>query len=575
MKYALLLLKMYVDNSHSVFLLKRLSLLRDHEELCDIELKVGDNGTCFSAHKVVLAAVSDYFKAMFSTKMEESFVKTIILHKTDEKSVSILIDFAYTGHISLSSINVQPLLVTANMLGIYQVVTACCNFLESQMHASNCLGFIEFAEIHSLHELKSSSLKFSVHNFLDLMNYDEYLHTNGNTLKLIISHDSLNVSCEEDIFYFIEQWVLYDKDSRIEVFYELFNEIRLDQLSTNFLSYLLFHSLFSTKAGYLSKLKINMFYNLKSSPSRMLSNELCLAKSKRNSSDCVFLSGGKDGLLNNLVSCTLYNLKKDTWIDCSPLPTPRINAAAVANNGVVYVVGGYIPYSTSFLPTSSMIKYSIYTHTWKYSLEMTEKRSGHVAVNSQGFIYVIGGYDGQSYLKSAERFSPSTEKWEKIKDMQYSRGAAAAVTLEEYIYVLGGQGIAHLSSVERYNTISGQWELMPAMSCKRINFGAAQVNGYIFVVGGHDGTNYLRSMERFDPISNEWAVVSSMSSPRTGIGVSVLYKKLYVMGGHNGSRYLDTCCSYDPFTDKWEDICSMNTPRCYMSYTDVCLNFSS
>ena len=326
---------MYVDNSHSVILLRRLSLLREHEELCDVELKVGKNSICLSAHKVVLAAVSDYFKAMFTTKMEESFVRTVFLHETDEKCVSILIDFAYTGHISLSSVNVQPLLATANMLGIYQVVTACCNFLESQLHASNCLGFIEFADMHSLHELKSSSLKFSVHNFLDLINYDEYLHTTANTLKLIVSHDSLNVSCEEDIFYFLEQWVLYDKDSRMESFYELFNEIRLDQLNTNFLSYLLFHSFFSTKAGYMSKVKINMFYNIKSSPCRLFSSELSLAKPQRNSSDYIFLSGGKAGLLNNLVSCTLYNVKKDTWIDCSPLPTPRIDAAAVANNGKI------------------------------------------------------------------------------------------------------------------------------------------------------------------------------------------------------------------------------------------------
>ena len=85
--------------------------------------------------------------------------------------------------------------------------------------------------------------------------------------------------------------------------------------------------------------------------------------------------------------------------------------------------------------------------------------------------------------------------------------------------------------------------------------------------------NYLRSMERFDPISNEWIVVSPMSSPRTGIGVTVLYNKIYVMGGHDGSRYLDTCCSYDPYTDEWEDIRPMNNARCYMSCTDICLNF--
>ena len=50
---------MYIDKDHSQFLLKGLSLLRQNEDLCDVELRVGDSSVF--AHKVVLAAVSEYF----------------------------------------------------------------------------------------------------------------------------------------------------------------------------------------------------------------------------------------------------------------------------------------------------------------------------------------------------------------------------------------------------------------------------------------------------------------------------------------------------------------------------------
>ncbi len=49
---------------HSEQLLQGLQLLRQDHELCDIVLRVGD--AKIHAHKVVLASISPYFKAMFT-----------------------------------------------------------------------------------------------------------------------------------------------------------------------------------------------------------------------------------------------------------------------------------------------------------------------------------------------------------------------------------------------------------------------------------------------------------------------------------------------------------------------------
>lgn len=60
---------LFTDVAHSKDLVTALRFLRRDEDLCDIVLRVGS--TSISAHKVVLAASSPYFKAMFAGKLLE------------------------------------------------------------------------------------------------------------------------------------------------------------------------------------------------------------------------------------------------------------------------------------------------------------------------------------------------------------------------------------------------------------------------------------------------------------------------------------------------------------------------
>ena len=55
---------LFADVAHSKDLVIALKSLRGDEDLCDVVLKVGS--TSISAHRVILAASSPYFKAMFT-----------------------------------------------------------------------------------------------------------------------------------------------------------------------------------------------------------------------------------------------------------------------------------------------------------------------------------------------------------------------------------------------------------------------------------------------------------------------------------------------------------------------------
>lgn len=67
------------DPAHSQQLISRMNKLRKAEHLCDVTLKVDQ--TLFPAHRLVLAAVSDYFAAMFTGEVSliiRSSMKTLL-----------------------------------------------------------------------------------------------------------------------------------------------------------------------------------------------------------------------------------------------------------------------------------------------------------------------------------------------------------------------------------------------------------------------------------------------------------------------------------------------------------------
>lgn len=72
---------------HSEQLLQGLQLLRQDHELCDIVLRVGD--VKIHAHKVVLASISPYFKAMFTGNLSEKETSEVEFQCIDEGALQV------------------------------------------------------------------------------------------------------------------------------------------------------------------------------------------------------------------------------------------------------------------------------------------------------------------------------------------------------------------------------------------------------------------------------------------------------------------------------------------------------
>lgn len=146
-------------------LLINLNALREDIRFCDVEIIAG--GRVFNAHRIVLSASSAYFEAMFRPDLGlcEGKQKSVVLHSIDPNILQALVDFIYTGQIKIEQHNVQELLAAGDMLQIPDVVDSCCDFLSRELHASNALGILRFAETHHCERLVHIAQTFVHTNF--------------------------------------------------------------------------------------------------------------------------------------------------------------------------------------------------------------------------------------------------------------------------------------------------------------------------------------------------------------------------------------------------------------------------
>lgn len=64
-------------------------------------------------------------------------------------------------------------------------------------------------------------------------------------------------------------------------------------------------------------------------------------------------------------------------------------------------------------------------------------RSGAGVANLGQYIYVIGGYDGNSQLNSVERYDTEHDVWEFVSNVTIARSALSVTVLDGQLYAMG------------------------------------------------------------------------------------------------------------------------------------------
>ena len=219
--------------AHSNVLLLKCAQFREECSFTDVQLKIGK--TVFSAHRIVLAAYSSYFHAMFTNGMKESSQEVIELkdESISPDSLKIVMDCIYTGDLLVNEENVFEVLTAADHLQVTSVVQQCCDYLltefvELHTDVETYCRIWTVAERHGLKDLIEAGEHKMALMYKDVCESEEFLSCiSADQLINLLSRDDLSAPSETFVFKSVMQWIKYKKEERFAVAGKAIAAVRL------------------------------------------------------------------------------------------------------------------------------------------------------------------------------------------------------------------------------------------------------------------------------------------------------------------------------------------------------------
>ncbi|KAM4557097.1 actin-binding protein IPP isoform 1-T2 [Fundulus diaphanus] len=559
---------------YASLILAQMNKMRLRSDFCDVGLKVG--GQVFKVHRLVLAASSPYFSALFSGGMREVEKEEVQIIGVDTGIFEALLDFIYTGAINVNVENVQELMVAADMLQLIEVVSICGEFLKGHMDPFNCVGIFQFLEQIACMEMLEFTENYIQVHFLEVCVTDEFRGLSKDQLVRLLRSEELRIEDEYQVFTAAMDWVLHDVAKRKKHVVEVLEAVRFPLLSPQRLfKYIEGITDFSLRVALQTLLK-EYTEVTKSPKENKFHSQLQPAKMRprRKARKYLYAIGGYTRLQggrwsdSRALSCVeRFDTFNQYWTTVSSLHQARSGLGVAVMEGMIYVVGG---------EKDSMIfdcteRYDPVTKQWAAVASLNFPRCGVGVCPCHGALYALGGWIGSEIGKTMERYDPEENKWEVIGSMAVPRYYFGCSELQGLIYVIGGisdEGM-ELRSAEVYDPISRRWSALPVMSQRRAYVGVACLNNCVYAVGGwNEALGALETVEKYCPEEEKWVEVAPMSTPRAGLSVSAVNGLLYAVGGRAASRdfsapvTMDSVEIYDPHLDTWTEVGNMITSRC-------------
>lgn len=230
--------EMCVWSKHYEDLLSQLYDMFQKTELSTTLLEDSEGSTQFAVHGPLIAAVSPVLQDMLSNSLFAQEGNKYRLKEVSSNTLGDLIEYIYTGEVTLEGENVEGLLNVACSFEIPALTRACCDWLSLQLNSFNAIGIwwlARNANYEYTSHLQEEAKSYIIANFTTICKEAEFLELEYEELKEIIQDDNLCVESEEDVLSAVVYWVEMDEEGRSSYFCDLLQCVRLECTSLEFL----------------------------------------------------------------------------------------------------------------------------------------------------------------------------------------------------------------------------------------------------------------------------------------------------------------------------------------------------
>eukprot|EP00794_Sanderia_malayensis_P005467 gene5467-6150_t len=170
----------------------------------------------------------------------------------------------------------------------------------------------------------------------------------------------------------------------------------------------------------------------------------------------LYAVGGYDGD-SPLNSVERFDPKHNRWEFIAPMKHARDGLCVVCDDEYMYAISGYDGHKY----LSSVERYDPYKNRWEINgfEHIKQYRQCASSVINDGKAYIFGGYFDSTFLSSCEVYDIDNNTWSTIASMNRQRYQTGAAVLNRWIFVCGGwTGDSQASSlVECYHIDEDTW----------------------------------------------------------------------------------------------------------------------
>ena len=221
------------DVDHIPSLSSHIGALFLNDEYSDVSLVV--DGQRFRAHRVILAARSEYFRALLYGGMKESQLSEIELMDTSLAAFKHLLRYIYTGQMRLGNLKddlILEILGLAHQYGFEDLEAAISDYLRSVLSIHNVCFIYDTASLYRLEHLVSSCCIFMDRHASDVIKHESFNTLSASGIKEILSRDSF-CAAEVAIFTAVHEWTRANHGTVAEdTAASILSSVRLSLMST-------------------------------------------------------------------------------------------------------------------------------------------------------------------------------------------------------------------------------------------------------------------------------------------------------------------------------------------------------
>lgn len=550
--------------AHCSELAQRQNEQRKKGLFCDLTLLffTGERVQTHSAHRSVLSAASSYFSTLLSEERSGSVeLKDWSSNGPNQDSVEQVIEFMYTGQISVTTSNVQEVLELAHRFLLAHLKSFCGDFLMKRLSLTNCVSVHRLALTYTLHQLAEGATALIRKNFHQVIHNQEFYSLPFDLVRDWLSDSEIAVNSEHELFEVIVKWVNRDKEERVSHFEELFSILKLTQISPAYLTRVVRKEplvVNSAACWQLISEAIEVhavsFENLKLSDVGLYASYMMKLKPRFGQNmDVILVVGGVSESGDYLSECVGYFVAEDRWVNLPHIHNHLDGHAITVTDQYVYVAGSMEP---GF--AKAVERFEPSNNSWEPISSLSTRKHSFGLTSVKDVLYSIGGQGNFSPgFKDVDIYDPGQEVWRNLEPApQVLRDVKTVLVEGRYIYVMARTPIDIENDVSLrtvtfcFDTESSRWHevaslplldnyciFQMALSCT--NF----YNTASFCSKSYDVTNELAKQKISTTIADD--ILDTLPPEVTtleGASVCFLGEDIFVIGGWKGNNSsLDKC----------------------------------